>query len=108
MLSIVWLSIVFACNSSIFMFSLPFLIRAGVKSNVVDSYNITTGKWSTAQLSVARRNLAATTVRNMALFAGGYGPQGMLCALFRAALMHGLIVYQICKRCMCTMMNVIF
>ena len=59
---------------------------AGVKSNDVDLYNATAGTWSTVQLSVARRNLAATTVRNLALFAGGYGPGGML---FCAGVLQG-------------------
>ncbi len=41
-------------------------------SNVVDVYNGTTGAWSTAQLSVSRCCLAAASVGNVALFAGGY------------------------------------
>ena len=40
-------------------------------SKVVDLYNGTSGTWSTAQLSVARLNLAATSVGNVAIFAGG-------------------------------------
>ena len=40
-------------------------------SNVVDVYNSATGLWSTAQLSVARCGLAAASVGNVALFAGG-------------------------------------
>jgi hypothetical protein len=49
------------------------LIRAtaGDPSNVVDLYNSATGAWSTAQLSVARYDLAATSVWNVAIFAGG-------------------------------------
>ncbi len=39
--------------------------------NVVDVYNGATGAWSTAQLSVARTGLAAASVGNVALFAGG-------------------------------------
>ena len=39
--------------------------------NVVDLYNSASGTWSTAQLSVARRFLAATSVGNVAFFAGG-------------------------------------
>ncbi len=39
----------------------------------VDVYNGATGAWSTAQLSVARENLAAASVGNLALFAGGLG-----------------------------------
>jgi hypothetical protein len=46
---------------------------AGGHSNVVDLYNSASGTWSTAQLSVARSNLAATSVGNVAIFAGGYG-----------------------------------
>jgi hypothetical protein len=39
--------------------------------HVVDLYNSATGVWSTAQLSVARNEFAATSVGNVALFAGG-------------------------------------
>jgi hypothetical protein len=51
------------------------LIRAtadGPASNVVDVYNGATGAWSTAQLSVGRYYLAAASVGNVSLFAGGY------------------------------------
>ena len=45
---------------------------AGSASNdVVDLYNSATLAWTTARLSVARGFLAATSVGNMALFAGG-------------------------------------
>jgi hypothetical protein len=49
------------------------LIRAtaGAKMNIVDLYNSESGAWTTAQLSVARDHLAATSVGNMAIFAGG-------------------------------------
>jgi hypothetical protein len=40
-------------------------------TSAVDMYNSVTGAWTTAQLSVARHSLAATSVGNMALFAGG-------------------------------------
>ncbi len=40
--------------------------------NDVDLYNSTSGTWSTAQLSVARAYLAATSVGNVAIFAGGW------------------------------------
>jgi hypothetical protein len=40
-------------------------------SNVVDMYNSASGTWSTAQLSVARSGLAAISVENVAIFAGG-------------------------------------
>ncbi len=48
-------------------------VTAGGGSNAVDLYNITSGTWSTAQLSVARSRLAATSVGNVAIFAGGIG-----------------------------------
>ena len=40
-------------------------------SGVVDLYDISTGKWSINELSVARSALAATSVGNIALFGGG-------------------------------------
>jgi hypothetical protein len=40
-------------------------------SNRVDLYNNSTGNWANAQLSVARSGAAATSVGNMAIFAGG-------------------------------------
>ena len=40
-------------------------------SNAVDLYNSASGTWSTAQLSVARGYLAATSVGQVAIFAGG-------------------------------------
>ena len=45
----------------------------GEYSNAVDLYNSASGTWSTAQLSVARSELAATSVGNVAIFAGGQG-----------------------------------
>jgi hypothetical protein len=40
-------------------------------SNVVDLYDSGTGRWSTAQLSLARGALSATSVGTVAIFAGG-------------------------------------
>ena len=51
----------------------------GSYSAVVDVYNVTTGAWSTAQLTVARYYLAAASVGNLALFAGGYTNSALLC-----------------------------
>ena len=51
----------------------------GVVYNVVDVYNSATGAWSTAQLSVARAGLAAASVGNVALFAGGSTTSVLLC-----------------------------
>jgi hypothetical protein len=47
-------------------------VSAGGVSDVVDVYHISAGTWSTAQLSVPRMSHAATSVGNVALFAGGY------------------------------------
>ena len=41
-------------------------------SKVVDLYNSASGTWSTAQLSVARSGIGATSVGNVAIFAGGH------------------------------------
>ena len=41
------------------------------RTKVVDLYNSVSGTWSTAQLSLARTNLAAASAGNLAIFAGG-------------------------------------
>jgi hypothetical protein len=43
------------------------------RSNVVDIFDASSGRWSTAALSVARNSLAATSLPNqgLAIFAGG-------------------------------------
>ncbi len=62
----------------------------------MDVYNSAIGTWSTAQLSVAREIIAATSVRDVALFAGGY-TQGKLlrlwCSLFVACVSSAIICY---------------
>ncbi len=50
-------------------------------SNAVDLYNSASGTWSTAQLSVARNYLAATSVGNVAIFAGGAGGNCSFCVV---------------------------
>jgi hypothetical protein len=47
--------------------------------NAVDLYNGATGAWSTAQLSAGRYWLAAASVGNVALFAGGATASALLC-----------------------------
>jgi hypothetical protein len=59
-------------------------------SNAVDLYNYTSGTWSTAQLSVARSYLAATSVGNVAIFAGGNVGNCSL-TLFVEGLLFGLM-----------------
>ncbi len=51
---------------------------AGDWVNTVDLYNSATGVWSTAQLSVARANLAAASVGNVAIVAGGWSQSVLL------------------------------
>ncbi len=53
-------------------------------SNVVDIFDGSSGRWSTAALSVARDSLAATSLPNqgLAIFAGGY-TQGRFVMYFR-------------------------
>ena len=50
-------------------------------SNAVDLYNSASGTWSTAQLSVTRYFFAATSVGNVAIFAGGTTSNCSLCIL---------------------------
>jgi hypothetical protein len=58
--------------------------------NAVDLYNFTSGTWSTAQLSVSRALLAATSVGNVAIFAGGWKSNCSL-TLFVEGLLFGLM-----------------
>ena len=51
------------------------------RSDVVDLYNGASGTWSTAQLSEARSGLAATSVGNVAIFAGGIGGNCSFCVV---------------------------
>jgi hypothetical protein len=52
---------------------MPCAAGSGINSNVVDIFNVTSGAWSTAALSVARYFLAATSLPNLGvvIFAGG-------------------------------------
>ena len=57
-------------------------VTAGnAESNAVDLYNSASGTWSTAQLSVARVYLAATSVGNVAIFAGGHTGNCSFCVV---------------------------
>ena len=68
--------LVYVCAATAFSLTRA---TAGASSNVVDLYNGATGAWSTAQLSVARSSLAAASVGNVALFAGGDTGGALLC-----------------------------
>jgi hypothetical protein len=71
-----------------------FLMRAtagvGNPSNVVDLYDSGTGRWSTAQLSQGRSNLAATSVGTVAMFAGG--DDGKLLRIVFVLLCEGVLI----------------
>ncbi len=57
-------------------------VTAGeVPSNATDLYNSASGTWSTAQLSVARWYFAATSVGNVAVFAGGWTSNCSFCVV---------------------------
>ncbi len=62
----------------------------GGGSSAVNLYNGALGTWSTGQLSVARSWLAATSVGNVAIFAGGRTGNCSL-TLFVEALLFGLM-----------------
>ena len=49
-----------------------FADDSGSSSKTVDIFDATSGKWTTAALSQARSRLAATSLPNLAIFAGGY------------------------------------
>lgn len=49
-----------------------------VPSDVVDVYDVTTGNWTTAQLSQARAGMASAVLDGKAYFAGGYLGNGTL------------------------------
>ncbi len=54
---------------------LKLCVADGGNSDVVDIFNAIAGTWSTAKLSLARRDLSATSLpsQGLALFAGGAG-----------------------------------
>ena len=76
-----WLSAVVLTSRACLM---PCAAEA-VYSNAVDIFNVTSGAWSTAALSVARYYLAATSLPNagVAIFAGGEctSCDGLFCVL---------------------------
>jgi hypothetical protein len=63
-------------------------------SNAVVLYNSTSGRWSTAQLSVGRTNCAATSVGNVAIFAGG--TTGGHSSLWQVLRIQGLLLVFFC------------
>ena len=76
-----WAEIAFliACTSLT-----PCAAGSGSFSNAVDIFNVASGAWSTAALSEARGNLAATSLPNLgvAIFAGGQSTCCQCCLFF--------------------------
>ena len=70
-----------SCRVEWFCVCLTPCAAGSVSSNVVDILNVTAGTWSTAALSAARRDLAATSLPNLgiAIFAGGFSTCCWLC-----------------------------
>ena len=74
----------------------------------VDIFNSVTGMWSTAQLSTIRRALGATSVGNVALFAGGGVSDGTFvtvvwgtcCRLCGCRLYSLVTAVFLCSRCL--------
>ena len=65
-----------------------FADSSNVYVNTVDIFNATAGTWSTAVLSAARGNLAATSLPNLgvAIFAGGYSTCCRVCFRFSGCI----------------------
>ena len=69
--------------------------------NAVDLYTSASGTWSTAQLSVARESLAATSVGNVAIFAGGSTQGNCILTLFVEGLLFWLMSVGDAVTCAC-------
>ena len=67
-------------------------------SNAVDLYNSVSGTWSTAQLSAARFGLAATSVGNLAIFAGGDGGYFSFALCYKGFVLELLCADDACLR----------
>jgi hypothetical protein len=80
---------------------------AATVSDVVDVYNGATGAWSTARLSVARGYLAAASVGNVALFAGGATAGVLLCREGRGLWVLFIVAF-VLNVCVCCIIAVLF
>jgi hypothetical protein len=69
-----------ACGAQINALHTDGSVQVSGPSNVVDIFNVRSGAWTTAALSAARYNLAATSLPNdgLAIFAGGSRCDGCL------------------------------
>jgi hypothetical protein len=72
------LKIVFCASDCFFMRSTADDYNS---QTAVDIFNRVTGMWSTAQLSLKRRAMGATSVGSIALFAGGGVADGTFCTV---------------------------
>ena len=73
------------CFKNCFLCYCLFVMRSTADNyasqTAVDIFNIVTGMWSTAQLSLQRRAMGVTSVGNIALFAGGGVADGTFCTV---------------------------
>ena len=109
---VVWVD-AFSCVFCVFMLAAVLLFcpatafclmrsTAGSSTIATDVYNGATGAWSTAQLSFARCYLAAASVGNAALFAGGGNTGGALLCTER-----GFRVVYCCMRVLCFVLDAV-
>jgi hypothetical protein len=82
--------------------SVLFLIgfaAANGPQDAVDIFNATSGRWSTAALSVARTSLTATALPNfnVVMFAGG---ACTLCSFYFFVFVF--LFYELCEHAVCT------
>ena len=62
----------------------------------MDIFNATSGRWTTAALSVARDNLAATSLPNqgLAIFAGGGIPGAKVILFFELLILQDGVMWE--------------
>ena len=65
------------------------MVAGATGSNRVDIYNISSRKWTIAALSAPRSNIAAASVGDVALFAGGF-QSGAIVLLFCLSFRLGM------------------
>ena len=87
------LKIVFCATACFFMRSTADNFAS---QTAVDIFNRVTGMWSTAQLSLQRRAMGATSVGNMALFAGGGVADGMFVMVVAECVVDCVGVHRMC------------
>jgi hypothetical protein len=74
---------------------------AQLRSNAVDLYNSASGTWSTAQLSTGRSSIVATSVGDVAIFAGGFTGDYRFAVLFLGLLLELMVLSTFAFCCFC-------